>query len=136
MTDRIRALVESSEWLAPPWPEIHPRTGGADVLVERSRGRAYPGPAPLHGRRVEGAGLDSIPLHGLRHTFATRAGALGFSDTMVGELLGHRKKTVTSAYQHLEKETRDEAEKVQADLWTALNRPVGGEVVPIERTKA
>ena len=79
------------------------------------------------------AGLDPIPLHGLRHTFATRAGAIGFSDTMVGELLGHRKKTVTAGYQHLEKETRAAAEKVQSDLWTALNRPVEGDVVSIGR---
>jgi len=54
---------------------------------------------------------------------------------MVGELLGHRKKTVTAGYQHLEKATRSAAEKVQADLWTALNRPVEGDVVPIGRTK-
>ncbi len=42
MDDRIRALVESSEWLAPHWPEIHPRTGGADVLVKRPRGQLSP----------------------------------------------------------------------------------------------
>ena len=52
---------------------------------------------------------------------------------MVGELLGHRKKTVTAGYQHLEQATRAAAEKVQADLWTALSRPVEGDVVPIEK---
>jgi len=39
MDDRIDALVESSEWIYPPWPEIRPRTGGADALVPRSRGQ-------------------------------------------------------------------------------------------------
>ncbi len=42
MSDRIDALVELPEWFFPPWPEIHPRTGGADALVKRSRGQLSP----------------------------------------------------------------------------------------------
>ena len=39
MSDRIDALVELPEWFFPPWPEIRPRTGGADALVPRTRGQ-------------------------------------------------------------------------------------------------
>ena len=37
----------------------------------------------------ERAGLDGVRLHDLRHSFASRALALGESLTMIGELLGH-----------------------------------------------
>ena len=37
------------------------------------------------------AGLKDVRLHDLRHSFASRALALGESLTMIGKLLGHRK---------------------------------------------
>ena len=44
------------------------------------------------------AGLEDVRLHDLRHSFASRALALGESLTMIGKLLGHRKVQTTARY--------------------------------------
>ena len=47
------------------------------------------------------AGLEDVRLHDLRHSFASRALALGESLSMIGKLLGHRKVQTTARYAHL-----------------------------------
>ena len=47
------------------------------------------------------AGLEDVRLHDLRHSFASRALALGESLSMIGELLGHRRVRTTARYAHL-----------------------------------
>jgi integrase len=37
-------------------------------------------------------------LHGLRHWFASAATELGYSDLIIGALLGHAKKGITGRY--------------------------------------
>jgi len=41
-----------------------------------------------------------ITLHTLRHSFASLAADLGYSEPTIGALLGHRSATVTSRYVH------------------------------------
>ena len=47
------------------------------------------------------AGLDDVRIHDLRHSFASRALALGESLPMIGKLLGHRRVRTTARYAHL-----------------------------------
>ena len=47
------------------------------------------------------AGLEDVRIHDLRHSFASRALALGESLPMIGELLGHRRVRTTARYAHL-----------------------------------
>ena len=47
------------------------------------------------------AGLEDVRLHDLRHSFASRALALGESLPMIGKLLGHAKVQTTARYAHL-----------------------------------
>ncbi len=47
------------------------------------------------------AGLDDVRIHDLRHSFASRALALGESLTMIGKLLGHTQVQTTARYAHL-----------------------------------
>ena len=47
------------------------------------------------------AGLNDVRIHDLRHSFASRALALGESLPMIGKLLGHRKVQTTARYAHL-----------------------------------
>ena len=51
------------------------------------------------------AGLEGVRLHDLRHSFASRALALGESLSMIGELLGHRKVQTTARYAHLARDS-------------------------------
>ena len=67
------------------------------------------------------AGLDDVRLHDLRHSFASRALALGESLSMIGKLLGHRKVQTTARYAHLAQDSVKAsaarvAESLKADM--------------------
>ena len=51
------------------------------------------------------AGLENVRLHDLRHSFASRALALGESLPMIGKLLGHTKIQTTARYAHLARDS-------------------------------
>jgi integrase len=55
------------------------------------------------------AGLDDVRLHDLRHSFASRALALGEDLAMIGKLLGHKKIQTTARYAHLARDSVHEA---------------------------
>ena len=68
------------------------------------------------------AGLEGVRLHDLRHTFASRALAIGEGLPMIGELLGHRKIETTARYAHLAREsvqasTAKVADSIGADIF-------------------
>lgn len=46
------------------------------------------------------AGLEGVTAHTLRHSFASTAGGLGYSDSTIGAMLGHAGHGVTSRYIH------------------------------------
>ena len=99
-----------------------PRVPGNPWVVPGRR----PG-APLSGvflpwrRAREEAGLDNVRLHDLRHSFASRALALGESLPTIARLLGHARVETTSRYAHLARDTVKQAaarvaETIAADL--------------------
>ena len=51
------------------------------------------------------AGLDDVRIHDCRHSYASRALAIGEGLPMIGKLLGHRKVTTTARYAHLARDT-------------------------------
>ncbi len=55
------------------------------------------------------AGLADVRLHDLRHSFASRALALGEGLTVIGKLLGHARIETTSRYAHLARDSAQEA---------------------------
>ncbi len=57
-------------------------------------------------RRIRArAGLEDLRIHDLRHSFASRALALGESLPMIGKLLGHTQVQTTARYAHLARES-------------------------------
>ncbi len=70
------------------------------------------------------AGLDDLRVHDLRHSFASRALALGESLPMIGKLLGHRKVQTTARYAHLE---RDSVKASAARVAESLRADLAGE---------
>ncbi len=67
------------------------------------------------------AGLDDVRIHDLRHSFASRALALGESLPMIGKLLGHSQIETTARYAHLARDSVHEsaariAESIVADF--------------------
>ena len=65
----------------------------------------------------ERAGLGDVRLHDLRHSWASRALALGESLPVIGKLLGHSKLETTARYAHLARDSAQEAaERVAASI--------------------
>ncbi len=63
------------------------------------------------------AGLHDVRLHDLRHSFASRALAIGETLPMIGKLLGHTQIETTARYAHLARDTvREAAERVAASI--------------------
>ena len=72
------------------------------------------------------AGLEDVRLHDLRHSFASRALALGEGLPMIGDLLGHRMVTTTARYAHLARDSvRHATANVGDDLGPRLAPPDG-----------
>ena len=65
---------------------------------------------PYWHRVRERAGVEDVRIHDLRHSFASRALAVGLALPMIGRLLGHTDIGSTARYAHLS----HEAEKVAA----------------------
>ena len=55
------------------------------------------------------AGLEDVRIHDLRHSYASRALALGESLPMIGKLLGHSQVETTARYAHLARDSVQEA---------------------------
>ncbi len=62
------------------------------------------------------AKLENITPHTLRHTFASVAGDLGFSELTIAALLGHAARGVTQRYIHIDEALRLAADKVAAEI--------------------
>jgi integrase len=70
------------------------------------------------------AGLRNVTPHVLRHTFASIAGSLGFSELTISGLLGHGPRGVTQRYVHLDAALIIAADQVAAEIALLLQ---GGE---------
>ena len=78
----------------------------------------------------ERAGLEDMRIHDARHSYASRALALGESLPMIGRLLGHTQVETTARYAHLAEDSlRDSAERVSesiaADILSGYSPPRG-----------
>ena len=75
------------------------------VILGTRSGRHLGDLQPAWERIRERAGLDDVRIHDLRHSFASRALALGESLPMIGMLLGHTQVQTTARYAHLQRES-------------------------------
>ena len=84
--------------------------GNPWVIVGAKPGAHLPSLAVYWSWVREHAGLEDVRIHDLRHSYASRALALGEGLTMIGRLLGHTDVESTARYAHL----AQDAEKVSA----------------------
>lgn len=80
--------------------KITPREGSEFVLTGIRNEGHYGGMPGAIDRLMKAAGLHDVSAHTLRHSFASVAGDLGFSDSTIETLLGHSAGSVTSRYIH------------------------------------
>jgi integrase len=71
------------------------------------------------------ARLADVTPHTLRHTFASVAGDLGFSELTIAALLGHAARGVTQRYVHIDEALRMAADKVAEEIEATLDDTTG-----------
>lgn len=106
-----------------------PRQDGSGWVFPAQCGDGYFVGAPrLFARLCHAAGLENVTLHTLRHSFASVAAELGYSELIISGLLGHRGSSVTARYVHLP----DRALVAAADsVSEAVERALSGQTATI-----
>ena len=79
--------------------------GNPWIVTGRKPGSRLKGLDEIWVRLRARAGLEDVRIHDLRHSYASRALALGESLSMIGELLGHRAIATTARYAHLARDS-------------------------------
>ena len=111
---------------------LSPEAAGVLARIPRVAGNPHVIPGRIKGTRMRNvndpwdvirdrAGLGDVRLHDLRHSWASRALALGESLPMIGRLLGHTQVETTARYAHLARDSVQEsaariAESIAADI--------------------
>ena len=103
------------------------RTGGNPCRYVRKY------PETKRERFLTEADLEDVRLHDLRHSFASRALALGESLSMIGKLLGHNKIETTSRYAHL---ARDSIKASSARVADSIGADILESPAPVETASA
>lgn len=67
------------------------------------------------------AGLENVTPHVLRHTFASVAGGLGYSELTIAALLGHASRGITQRYIHIDEPLRAAATSVSSHILSLLS---------------
>ena len=113
---------------------LSPRAVAVLKTIERVPGNPWVIPGRVEGKPMrnideawgvvcELAGLEDTRIHDCRHSFASRALALGENLPMIGRLLGHSELQATERYAHLDRDWLREAavrisESIAADILT------------------
>jgi integrase len=80
------------------------------------------------------AGLDSVRLHDLRHSFASIGAGASMGLPVIGKLLGHSQAATTARYAHLDSDPmRRTFETIGSTISAAMTRKPAAEVLPIKR---
>ena len=79
--------------------------GNPWIITGRKPGSRLKGLDDIWVRLRARAGLEDVRIHDLRHSYASRALALGESLSMIVELLGHRAIATTARYAHLARDS-------------------------------
>jgi len=77
-----------------------PRHSSSNAVFATESGAPYRDLGRAWDRITKGMTLRGVTLHGLRHSFATTANSLGFSEPTIAAMLGHSRGTITSRYVH------------------------------------
>lgn len=108
-----------------------PRGAAGELVFPPSRGKgAMTGFPSMFERIARAGGLPSdITPHVLRHSFASLAGDLGYSEPTIAALVGHKGQTITSRYVHAADAVLLAAADAVADRTSELmeGKPTGGD---------
>ena len=100
--------------------------GNPWVIVGRKRGTHMRDLSDAWETVRKRADLEDVRLHDLRHSYASRALALGESLPVIGKLLGHTQVETTARYAHLARDSvRESAARIAASIRADLHAAKG-----------
>ena len=115
---QVRVLGEA----AIPCVETAPGREGSPFVFPADWGDGhFVGVVRVLDRVCRKANLKEVTPHVLRHTFASVAGDLGFSELTIAGLLGHSARGVTQGYVHLDTALIVAADRVSAEIAKLLD---------------
>ena len=89
----------------------------------------------VFARLCKRAGFTDVTLHTLRHSFASAAAELGYSELTIAGLLGHSLSGITARYAHVpDTALLGAADRVSARIAAALDGQLDSEVVAFPST--
>ncbi len=102
-----------------------PRDGDSPWVIAGRKGDAHLVNMDAVWKRLRAkAGLKDVRIHDLRHSWASRALALGESLSMIGKLMGHGQVATTARYAHLARDTeKASAAKVGGSIGADILEP-------------
>jgi integrase len=112
---RVAANGKDAEWVFP---------------AERGDGH-FIGVRKALARVAKRAKLNGVTPHVLRHSYASIAAELGFSELTIAGLLGHAAGSVTAGYVHLDQALVTAADRVSAVIAGALDGKPEAEVISL-----
>lgn len=108
------------------------RHKGCDYVCSgRGENRPYGGLPGAWRRLTKAADLPDMTLHTLRHSFASTAADLGYSEPTIGAMLGHASTTNTGRYTHLlDTVLIAAADRVAQVVWDYMTGECAGQQQP------
>jgi integrase len=80
---------------------LRPQEGNLFVFPGTEEGKALIGFPKYWKKLFKGTDFESVTPHVLRHSFASIANDLGFTEATIAALMGHSRGTITSRYIHV-----------------------------------
>jgi integrase len=109
-----------------------PRVAGNPYVFAGGNGKAIGVLTDNWVKLRELAGLPSLRMHDLRHSFASTGAAAGLGLPILGRLLGHASLATTAKYAHLADDpVRTASNAIGSQIANAMERKPGAEVVKI-----
>ncbi|SEH15098.1 Site-specific recombinase XerD [Sphingopyxis sp. YR583] len=102
---RARAPLEDN-------PYVFPSDGGQSHFIAADG---------VLGRLCHRLGWSDVTAHTLRHTYASIAGDLGYSELTIAAMLGHAAGSKTGRYVHLDEAVKSAAERVSREIASLLD---------------
>jgi integrase len=87
------------------------------------------------GRVCKRADLKGVTPHVLRHSYASIAAELGYSELTIAGLLGHAAGSVTAGYVHLDQALVTAADRVAGVIANALDGRPEAQVIPLREER-
>ena len=136
----VRELRLADSKTGPRTVSLSPEAAEVLAAIPRVPGNPWVIPGTRAGQRLSSifepwarvrarAGLDDVRIHDLRHSYASRALALGESLPVIAKLLGHAQIQTTARYTHL---TRDAVK----DAATRVASQIGEDIFPATAARA